>query len=211
MRLLATAGVFLLLGGMAWAKQPPEQPLYPALVATVANFGPGCHIKLVIPSRSEFPVTYGVEPGTGGASIILASLPFWNGEWFIGFTCYSKNSERAKDDLITWGETAERWIPNPDGWPLHPEMRFTIYGVETPNANGWAHTTDDTAIEETRAERRLRYCIYHGDRAICGGSTVGGLTTINRHPQADRTPYVLKILRSIQFLEDAPPEALPKK
>ncbi|NMG74729.1 hypothetical protein [Aromatoleum diolicum] len=171
--------------------------------------GQGCRIKIDLPAKERYGFNYAEIPeagpfgagGNGGISVI--NPPYWPGYWHLQFTCYSKDAELAKDDLIVWGEAAERWIPNPDGWPVPPAMRFTIYEVKTPNASGWAHTTDDTAVAEERAERRLRYCIYHDERAICGGSTVGNLLTITRHPQADRTPYVLEILRSIEFLDDA--------
>lgn len=209
-------GLLAFVVGMTWAKEPLKSD-YPSLTPVTANMGRGCHIKINVPSNARYGFNYVEEPeqgplGAGGnGAISIMNPPFWMGYWQLQFTCLRRDAELAKDDLIIWGKAAERWIPNPAGRPFHHEMLFTIYDIQTPNASGWAHTTDDTAVAEERAERRLRYCIYHGDRAICGGSTVGGLTTINRHPEADRTPYVLKILRSIQFLDDAPQETLPTK
>jgi hypothetical protein len=210
-RRTSVAGALLAVSCVTWVTQPVKTS-YPTLVSKVANFGPGCRVKLSVPIGAEFPVTYGIEPGTGGASLILTSPPFWYGEWFLGFTCYSQHSEQAKDDLIARRETDRRWVEKSDGSHINPAMRFTIYNIETRSAIGWSHTTDDTAVAEERAERLLRYCVYHNDRAICGGSTVGSIATISRHPRADRTAYVLKILRSIEFLDDAPPDsAQPSK
>lgn len=213
-RLIVT-GVLLISAGMTWA-EPPLKPVYPPLTPVIANMGQGCRIKIHLPAQANYKFNYAgyddkgnINPSwlNGSLGFNLFHPPHLNDYWNLGFTCYSKDAELAKDDLIVWGETAERWIPNPDGWPVPPAMRFTIYEIKTPNASGWAHTTDDTAVAEERAERRLRYCIFHDERAICGGSTVGNLLTISRHPLADRTPYVLKILRSIEFLDDAPPES----
>lgn len=184
----------------------PTKSRYPPLVATEANFGPGCHIKLNIPKGAEFPITYGTVSGKGGGSVILVNPPYLNGDWFLGFICYSKQAKEIQLDPngpIIFDNDAQIWRQNSESPDVVPEAHFSVHQIISPNGRGWATTANDTAVD--LPEKRLGYCIYHGDRAICGRSDVGQVKSIQRHPLADRTQYVLKILNSIEFLEDASP------
>jgi hypothetical protein len=192
--LLATSAVY--------AKQP-EKLAYPSLEPVVANLGPGCQIKLKVPNTGKF--TSGIASGTGAASMILSHPPYWNDDWFLRFTCYSANADSVppKNDTVAFDNKKQCWIRNPANTDIIPEQHLKVYQIKTPNAQGWAYTEDVTATEFP--ERLMQYCVYHGDKAICGDTDVGSIETIHRHPLADRTSYVLKILNSIEFLEDAPP------
>jgi hypothetical protein len=48
----------------------------------------------------------------------------------------------------------------------------------------------------------LDYCLFRAKVALCGHGEVGALID---GPKGDLTPYVLQILRSIEFLPDTPP------
>jgi hypothetical protein len=79
-----------------------------------------------------------------------------------------------------------------------------VHALNNVNAQGFAYTVDDWTGEETTRTRRLRYCLFHAKVALCGRSDVAILID---GPKGDLTPYVLLILRSIEFMPDAPPAA----
>lgn len=197
----------------------PQAKTYPMLESEIANMGPGCRVKVLAPRETRFKSNYighdadgVVNPSwtQGGAGFILKDPPYLKDYWSFGFICYSRDSEIAQSRTLEWDSTKNSWMIRPEKRDIlpdvFPEYRLTIYQIKAVNASGWAMTTDDTAVDPEKAERRLQYCIYYRDRAICGTSDMGNVETIQRHPIADRTPYVLKILQSIEFLEDEPPE-----
>lgn len=185
---------------------------FPSLKPVEVNMGPGCRVRLLIPEQSQYSFSY---PGytdkgekdinwiNGGLSFNLANPPYWKGYWHLGFTCFQSDSVQARNDSVAFDDKRQAWITNPDATFIIPEEHFTLHQVISRNARGWAYTSDDTAVDVP--SRRLQYCVYRGEKAICGKSDVGNLGTIRRHPLADRTRYVLDMLNSIEFLEDAPP------
>lgn len=209
------------------AKLPIRKMAYPALVPAVANMGPGCRVRLDIPLNSEFGVSY-AEPdkanalatrhqqfGGGGFGVASRWLPFDRGcascLWHVGFTCYHKDSDIAQGDIVMRDSGSGDWVVRPERSDLlpsaFPEYRLTVYQIKSINAEGWAITTDVTATNHP--QRLLDFCIYKGNRAICGNSNVADLEVSRRYPLADRTQYVLKILRSINFLDDVSPGQVP--
>ncbi|MCK9194185.1 MAG: hypothetical protein M0P19_09975, partial [Nevskia sp.] len=66
---------------------------------------------------------------------------------------------------------------------------------------GWAVTVDDTIGEERNRGRRLHYCLIHQPKALCGTGDMGYLSDF---PKGDLTAYSLKILSSIEFIDDEP-------
>jgi len=191
---------------------PSSKPTYPTLEPVVANMGPGCRVRLSIPNESRYSSNYigytdqGVKNSSwreGGLGFHRGQLPYRSDEWHFGLTCYSTDADQPRNEWVVFDSKKQLWTVNPANTDIIPEQHLKVYQVKTPNAQGWAYTDDDTAVEFP--DRRMQYCVYHGDKAICGDTDVGAIKTIRRHPLADRTPYVLKILNSIEFLEDSPP------
>ncbi|HWP20667.1 MAG TPA: hypothetical protein VNO84_16170, partial [Burkholderiaceae bacterium] len=81
--------------------------------------------------------------------------------------------------------------------------------VRAVNASGWAVGVDDVIGDERYRTRTLYYCIIHTSKAVCGDSKMGLLPEIRRNPKHDLTPYALKILRSIEFIDEAAEAARP--
>ena len=79
-------------------------------------------------------------------------------------------------------------------------MRF--YSLESINAKGWAVTEEDKIGDEAGRAKRLHYCLVREQKALCGQGDMGYVQDIRRHPQNDLTNYTLRILRSIEFVDE---------
>ena len=192
--------------------QPVLKPIFPQLKSSVVvNFGPGCRIKIALPETASFPTVYEIEPGQGGGSILLQGLRLFNEVWSLGFVCYLADDARVK---AGWAipKPGGGWQPNIDSsiTQLISFNAFRYYDLTSINTQGWAITYDDISGDERSRRRVLSDCLIYESKAICGQDLMGYLPDIQRNKRADLTPYALKVLRSIEFLEDAPPPALGK-
>ena len=117
------------------------------------------------------------------------------------------------------GQVIEGWARRDTGsgeWQLNMDAEelarldatasISIYQVTSRNATGWAVRIDDITGDEIKRRRLLVYCILKNAHAVCGESVVGSIERISRKSATDRTPFALHILRSIEFLDDAPPD-----
>lgn len=134
------------------------------------------------------------------AYLVNEKLPFVLG-------CY-----HASDTLVS---TAWAQPDGLGGWKLKgyedqlDVMRF--YPLDAINAKGWAVTEEDKIGEESGRAKRLHYCLVHEQKALCGQGEMGYVQDIRRHPKNDLTNYTLRILRSIEFIDEpaVPAGALP--
>lgn len=88
-------------------------------------------------------------------------------------------------------------------WERRAAKSIHFYELNNVNSKGFAYTQDAITGDEDRRERILHYCLVKPPKALCGQGVMGGLNTIKK---SDLTSYALKILRSIEFIEDALPE-----
>ena len=141
---------------------------------------------------------------------VLSDLKFLPGVWYFGLMCYSSSESDVRED---WA------VPTFDGkWRLNfdrdtqqslPAGVLRFYELTAKNSRGWAVAVDDIIGDERLRQRRLSYCLIREPKAICGGGDMGYLRDFRRHKDADLTPRMLDLLRSIEFLEDAPPTVEP--
>ena len=116
----------------------------------------------------------------------------------VSVRCYE-----ASDTLVNtaWAQPDGR-----GGWKLKgyedqlDVMRF--YALESINAKGWAVTEEDKIGDEAGRAKRLHYCLVREQKALCGHGDMGYVQDIRRHPQNDLTNYTLRILRSIEFVDE---------
>ncbi|GIX23872.1 MAG: hypothetical protein KatS3mg122_1103 [Caldimonas sp.] len=103
------------------------------------------------------------------------------------------------------------------GYELDPEFKRTLdravrfFELRSVNATGYAVTQDDVIGDERGRRRVLDYCLFHKAKAVCSSfdTRMGYVPDIRRNPKNDLTPYALKILRSIEFIDDATTPAAP--
>lgn len=171
----------------------------------IFNLGPGCRFSATIPRTSIVSARYASAEPFGSGGLGIDKLPPPQDYWGVDLHC-----SRSDQDFVNAG-----WaISDGDGWKLNDNttnnlllslnaLRF--YKIEFVQFNGWAVTYDDTFGDEKFRQRTLSYCIVRFEKAICGESKVGYLESIEKSRKSDLTPYVLKILKSMYFLEDIAP------
>ena len=190
--------------------QSPVKRVFPKLeTPTVANLGPGCRLQLMMPKGVTLNVGYLKDEGAAGFGI--DNLRYFLGDFDFGFRCYRADTPRVKSG---WAipKPGGGWQPNKNSSiaELIPSKAFHFYDLVAKNSQGWALTLDDTFGDERFRRRVLSYCLIYEAKAICGQDFMGYLPDIQRNKRADLTPHALEVLRSIEFLEDAPPPALGK-
>lgn len=192
----------------------------PQLNPTTANFGPGCNLALRVPEGAYFPVTYSARSGHGGSTLMLEGLPLQQykvGHLYLGTVCYDARTANVMSDApVRYDAKQSQWVRYIGnelmqwdmGNGLAPETvksideSVRVYALDNVNSRGFAYTIDDWTGEEKTRMRRLKYCLFLGEAALWGRGDMGALAD---GPKGDLTPYVLQILRSIEFLPDASP------
>ncbi|MCY1230565.1 hypothetical protein D9M72_429800 [compost metagenome] len=86
-----------------------------------------------------------------------------------------------------------------------------FFSLISKNSEGWAVTVDDKIGDEQYRQRRLLYCLTRESKVICGESIVGYIKFIKNKRNFNPTPRALRMLREIEFLEDAAPTSDPLK
>lgn len=174
----------------------------------IANLGPGCRIRISIPKIAELGQGYQSNQyrGAAGFSIDIAANFSNNGEWGLGFRCYRTDE---KEFQTFWTNRSPK---NEEIFQLNSERKTfkddeggTFTQIKSINAYGWAVTFDDTAGDERFRTRHLRYCTRNKTNAICGSGDVGYLNYLEDKRNIDIESLTFKVLESIEFLEDAPP------
>ncbi len=192
---------------------------------TLMDMAPGCRIRISIPIDAQ--AGYGkANRGSGGLNIEYppraTKLPYRYPLTFT-FICYPASDDLTAQDPVRFDRTGNKWVRDmrpyferfPDG--LSPQRQeifdraIRFHEIQTANAQGFAFTEDDLDGDETGRRRQMSYCIFHMQKAVCGESTMALLPMIRQHPGNDLTPFALRILRSIEFLddEDARPDPSP--
>lgn len=173
------------------------------------DYGP-IGIKDTVPCHIRF-----IDPYFGylddKAYYLAGKMPFQS-------ACYRADAGRLYDSAPVRHDHQE------DGWALHFDNALKpwtnggsitltpgqvrsivnsihVYTVRALNSQGFAYTTDDWTGDERGRRRYLDYCLFRDMTALCGHGEVGYVAD---GPKGDLTPYVLGILRSVEFLADAP-------
>ncbi len=201
--IVATFAVLSLSAARADVAEAAAEPSKTAVI----DMGAGCRIQLTVPGSARVS---GSPEGGGSGSVTIENPrrlitkrdiePFW-----LPFICYD-----AHDEVVTdgWGKRLPngRWVASvpPADEPLFKGALHT-HQVQAVNASGWAVGVDDVIGDERYRTRTLYYCVIHTSKAVCGDSKMGLLPDIRRNRKSDLTPYALKILRSIEFIDEAAP------
>jgi len=124
----------------------------------------------------------------------------------VNFTCVGAADGTVDQGWATFDNKLGRWQTNLDPDEV-AELKRTIrlYQLQAVNSTGWAVTVHDVIGPEDTRGRTLHYCLIRPPLALCGEGDMGRLQD---GLKADLTPYALKILRSIEFLDN--PVAAPQ-
>lgn len=129
----------------------------------------------------------------------------------VTLLCYDteKNFPYPKEGAVRFDEKQNKWVKDLSAEvdkasdpSLYRELDKArhIYNIQAKNSNGFIYTWDETTGEPEQRERNVTYCLVHSPKAICGGAS--GMRLSN--PKSDMVPFITKILRSMEFIDDAP-------
>ena len=132
----------------------------------------------------------------------------------INFNCYSSDDEIVGAGPVRFDTQRHEWIRDIEkriantgtSWSAKEliEMRrdfvraIKVYSFYTIKAYGYAYTEDDTTGNAAWQRRRLHYCLMKEAKALCGDAEYMSAKRV------DLTQYILQILRSIEFIDEAP-------
>ena len=134
--------------------------------------------------------------------------------FYLGFACYDDTADVIGSDPVRYDEQSKRWKRDmqrffdaqvsfePDTKKRYDKATH-FFELTAKNSQGFAFTQDDLIGEERGRRRMLRYCLFHPPKVLCGDGEMGYVQDIKRHPKNDLTSYALKILRSIEFLDES--------
>jgi hypothetical protein len=122
----------------------------------------------------------------------------------INFTCISLINESKEDVARQHGVVRDgnggRWVPYFDNEREARLLRefTTVNNLDAVNGNGFYLIQDDRDGDPAQRERYLAFCIFYKTIAVCGGQPVMYLSD----PKGNLLPYVLDILRSVEFVDN---------
>lgn len=183
-----------------------------------ANYGPGCHIAAVLPKSSTGGLGADASTGMGGMAVDPMPKSWRSSLDTLGFGIYCEtvnNPDRIRTSAV-FDKSLGEWIKDStlmlkelknskDAYSIEYAEKIVsttnIYDIKTINAQGWAETYEDLTGDEDHRVRHMNFCILNPPKSICG---MGKVAYLADGPKGDLTQRALKIIRSIEILEDVP-------
>ena len=183
----------------------------------IIDMGEDCKISFSISASLKYKFGNGGDPKYNEGGISIYPIPKrWNSntdQLSISLSCKEKNFSENPQPSGIYDEKTQSWrkdseeirkylaqsedYSDPDFLKATVES-MRVYDVKTPNAHGWADTSDQLTGDEAGRTRYMSFCIYHGSKALCGLGKVG---LLRDGPKGNLMPHTLQILRSIEFLD----------
>ena len=212
--IVALGGALALSTAMADVRTPPQEG---SIKTATIDMGTGCRIRLNVPSAARVS---GGSHGRGSGSVTIENPLHLSQRTYVEplrlrFICHDADPEALSESApLRYDAPSQTWqkemqklyglYTDPDpSFKRQLDRAVRIYEMKSVNAAGFAFTLDDVIGDERGRIRYFRYCLFRGPKAICGQTDVGLLVDIRRNPKHDLTPYALKILRSIEFIDEA--------
>jgi len=125
------------------------------------------------------------------------------GRFGVDFQCFSlvkkSKNETARELGAAYNVEKEQWVPIFDNERAARNLRpvTKVRELKAINGSGFYLTLDDTNGDPDRRERYMTFCIFQDVVAVCGDRVVMSLVD----PKGDLLPYMLRILRSVEFVD----------
>lgn len=181
------------------------------------DMGKSCKIRFIISANFKYQIGNGGNPKNNVGGITIYPIPnAWKSNMdtlTLSFSCKEKNYIDNPQPSGIYDKKLERWKKDPKELRNYLKQSqdysdpdflnstiaaMRVYDIKTPNAQGWADTSDQLTGDDAGRTRYMSFCIYHASKALCGLGKVG---LLRDGPRGDLVPHALKILRSIEFLE----------
>ena len=179
------------------------------------TFGPGCHIALTLPVSQRGGIGNGGKPVGGSGGVDVKPLPkSWKSgldSLYLSLYCNDNDFDaRSKGTISKYDSSSQEWIkdlhrayPQFDDEDLKEiDAASSVLNIQAQNSSGYVSFQNDTTGDESGRRKVIDFCLFHDNRALCGGGTVAQLKD---GPRGDLTKQALEIIKSIEFLDDAPP------
>lgn len=177
------------------------------------NLGPGCHVRGAMPFDGTMGGSYRAQSGENGGGFSIGKFPKKYGatELQVNMQCYNSADLHFPKGLnVRFDSTKKIWVKDfsersyADDAESYKKLdkASRVYNIQAKNSNGYVYTEDDLIGEEWQRDRNMHFCLLRPPKALCGDAPVMRLND----PKSNVLPYVLQILRSIEFIDDAPPE-----
>jgi hypothetical protein len=163
-----------------------------------------CKLKITDPYGGVLKKTRESTPVN--AYYVVSSINnFWKKrETLIRMRCRNKDPGKAISDMglrrdgNDWKLSSEKYIPL-------PEENAALYVLNGKNWNGAGSSADQTFGEEDERTRSFSFCMVGKKQTVCGSISI--VAYLSR-PKESTLPQVIKLLESIEFIDDdAPPSA----
>jgi hypothetical protein len=159
-----------------------------------------CHFTVSDPFRARISVD--TESSVHSVSYIgeiapRARHPF--GTW-IQFYCEKDSAEKAFESM-GMKRDGVHWVISEGGYPSLPEEHVTIYPLHGASWSGAGFSSDQTTGEFDQRMRSFGFCIAGKHQVLCGA--VQQVMFLG-YPKESTLPQVIKLLQSIEFIDDAP-------
>lgn len=129
----------------------------------------------------------------------------------VSFVCASliDNSKEliACQHGAVYDEDKKEWVPyfESDSDARLLDTFTKVHNLKAVNGDGFYLIEDDRDGDPARRQRYLSFCIFHETRAVCGEEPVMYLSD----PNGNMLPYVLDILRSVEFVGTSGSKPVP--
>lgn len=129
----------------------------------------------------------------------------------VSFVCASliDNSKGviARQHGAVYDEDRKKWVPyfESDSDARLLDTFTKVHNLKAVNGDGFYLTQDDRDGDPARRQRYLSFCIFHETMAVCGEEPVMYLSD----PDGNMLPYVLDILRSVEFVGTSGSKRVP--
>lgn len=127
------------------------------------------------------------------------------GDFVVNFVC-SHVTETSKEQVAN--QHGATYDNNANSWTLYYESVRDrrvlssvthIRSLKAPNSSGFYTTQDDVDGDPKQRVRFFSYCLFHDSQAICGRGQIMRLS----EPKGNLLPYMLDILRTVEFVDPA--------
>ena len=167
-----------------------------------------CHFKIADPYGDYISPRSADGIGDGGYTVHNPSKQMHKtqlGELHISFECKPADAEDVAsgtsgvflDQDGKW-KADYAWMKEKNYDLPSKAMHYTVFNIDAVNASGYGVTTDATDGDERWRTRFLDACLLHPPVALCAYGEVMRL----QDPKGNLLPYVLNVLKSIEFIDD---------
>ncbi len=184
-------------------------PKVPITKTEIVNLGPGCRVRVKVPDYTSIKSRYFTAASDGYTELQISKVRYFTEvDLHLQFKCIaSSHRDVVESTAIPDGDGAE-WRVAMDAEEIERFLAvdaLSIQSVRGIDTTGWIVRVDEIIGDERFRVRRFDYCLIKREKAVCGTAEVPNGKDGPQDKEPDLATVALNIIRSIEFLPDAPP------